>query len=124
MIMISDEYLDRRIDEWADWVARVDTNGLGFPNKSVEQRLREQGGVLISGTGLKLPPSNERAEEMERLIGDLHQSNPDLANALRAKYLTSGEVKQKAKRLGISAASFTVYVKMAKIWLAGRLSAN
>ena len=120
--MISDEYLDERIEEWADWVVRLDNHGLGYPHRTLEARLRDEGGVLISGTGYYCPPGNERAEEIERFIAELHKRNEELAIALRVYYLETGFTKHKAKKIKLSVTQFKIYVRMARMWLAGKLS--
>ena len=123
--MISDEYLEHRLEEWADWVVRIDTNCMGYPRKTLEARLRDEGGVLISGTGFYCPPGNERAEEIERFVGDLYQQNKLLAIALRVYYLDEkSTLGHKAKKAGVSLAQYKIYLNMAKMWLAGRLSGS
>ncbi|MCE3238127.1 MAG: hypothetical protein K0R24_1108 [Gammaproteobacteria bacterium] len=124
MSIISEHYLDNRLEEWADWLIRYNHHGLGYPSKTIEARLRDEGGVLISGTGIHYPPSNERAEEMERLVVELDAHNKQLATVLRVYYLDPGLIKHKAKKANVSFSQFKVCVKMAKTWLSGRLSAR
>ena len=122
MRKITDEYLEDRLDEWADWSLRIEDNGLGYPRRTIEARLRDEGGVLISGTGCRPLPVHEKAEEMERFIVELYKHKDVLGKALRTQYLEVGTVKYKAKKANTSLSQFKVYVKMAKTWLAGRLS--
>ncbi len=123
MKAISDTYLEERLNEWADWIVRYNAYGVGYPHKTIEARLREEGGILISGTGQFHPPTNPRAEEIERCLTVLNEQIPKLANAVRAYYLEPGLIKHRAKKAGCSYSQFRVLVDMAKVWLKGRLSA-
>ena len=121
---ISARYLDGRLDEWADWSMLPYDNGLGYPKKTIEARLHEQGGVLISGTGARHEPTNERAEEIEFLLLELHKHDQRLSMSLRTYYLGDGLIQHKAKKAGFSYSQFKVFVDMGRAWMAGRLSAK
>ena len=120
---LSDAYLEDRLTEWADWIVRYNAYGVGYPSKTIEARLRDEGGVLISGTGQFYPPTNPRAEEIEQCIKALNEQIPKLAKAVRAYYLEPGLIKHRARKAGCSYSQFRVLVDMAKVWLKGRLSA-
>lgn len=116
------ELLEQRLQIWADWYAKYSDGGLGYPKRSIEARLREEGGVLIRGSGLRLPPSNSTAEVIEKHVQELAQQNLELATALRCHYFSCGALRKKAETLGISHTQLKLLVTMAKHWLLGRMS--
>jgi len=116
------QYVERRLEEWADWYLRYNDFGLGYPKKSLEARLMETGGYLVKTTGPVYPPENVEAEEIEGLVAEIARQTPKLAQALRAQYFDRGTLPFKARKIGVSRTQFKVYVDMGKQWLAGRLS--
>jgi hypothetical protein len=120
---VKDEYLEYRLKQWADWFTRVGSNGLGYPSKTVEGRLIDEGGILIKGTGKRLPPSNSQAEEIEDYVRELANCYSELAQALKDKYFAyqNNSLDVLAKRRNVSTRTFKARVQMAKLWLAGRL---
>ena len=116
-------YLEERLTEWSDWIIRCNSYGVGYPRKTIEARLHEEGGILISGTGRYYPPTNPRAEEIEQCIKALNEEIPKLAKVIRVFYLETGLIKHRAKKAGCSYSQFKVLVDMAKAWLKGRLGA-
>lgn len=116
------QYVERRLQAWADWYSRGCGFGLGYPSKNLMAILQETGGLLIKSTGEIPLPMNASAEEIEKLIAELAQRYLSLTNALREYYLGEGTTVQKAKRLNMSRAQFNICVDKAKMWLSGRLS--
>ena len=116
------QYVERRLQIWADWYSHGCGFGLGYPSKNLMANLQEMGGLLIKSTGETSLPVNACAEEIEKLVGELAQRYRSLANALREYYLGEGTTVQKAKRLNMSRAQFNICVDKAKMWLSGRLS--
>lgn len=115
------QYIERRLEEWADWYSRGNNYGLGYPSCSILYRLMKEGHIIRS-SGPKPLPTNEAAEEIESLIKIMAQQNQTMALALRCQYFTQGSLRQKAKQLNMSHTQFKHYVDMAHQWLAGRLS--
>ncbi len=118
------KYVDDRLELWADWYIRIENNGLGYPNKTMEQRLKEHGGLFVKSIGPKIPPSNHAAEEVEEYVSELFKQNSLLATVLRKNYFEQNTAARKAKQLGISTTQFRVQLAMAKQWMAGRLSSK
>lgn len=116
-----DCYVERRLEEWANWYARNIDYGLGYPSRSVEGRLRDEGGVLSKSTGYKRELNHPAAEEIEALIREMSSYNQELAKAIRVEYIKNNTQANKAKLLAVSLAQFKLYLKMAKAWLSGRL---
>jgi len=121
MAKIASEYTEKRLTQWADWYGRLCDFGLGYPRRSVEGRLRDDGGVLIAGTGLKLPPTNTEAEEVETLLVELGQMYPDRANAVKTEYLSCEPVRTKARKLNMNPTQFMRIRDLGLSWLDGRL---
>lgn len=118
--MSINDYVNYRLDQWADWYLRNGGFGLGYPKKSVEGKLIDNGGVLIKSTPYLA--CNASAEEIEHLVVELTKQNERLAQVLREQYFGLGTMPRKAKRLGFSYAYFRTQLDMAKQWMAGRLS--
>jgi hypothetical protein len=122
--MMSDtfiRYLEERLHQWADWYSRGNFYGLGYPSCSMEYRMMTEG-VVTRNTRPKPLPSNEAAEEIEKLVKEMTEYNQTMANALRWQYFLPGSLRSKAAKLDISHSHFKRYVDMAHQWLAGRLT--
>lgn len=115
-------YINNRLNYWAKWYTYHGDFGLGFPHKSREGQLMDNGGLVSSGSTRNYIPSNATAEETEILVKELAKQNAKLAEALREYYFGVGNMIYKAKRLGLSTSHFKVYVDMGKYWLIGRLT--
>jgi len=118
------QYLERRLQAWADWYSRGCGFGLGYPAKNLMAILQETGGLLIKPTGQIPLPMNAAAEEIEKLVGELAQRYCSLAECLREYYLGEGTMRQKAKRQEMSYAQFKICVDKAKVWLDAKLETN
>lgn len=116
-------YINKRLSHWANWFVHHGDFGLGFPHKSLEGRLIDNGGILTHST-IRYIPSNGMAEETENLIKELAEQNTKLADALREYYFGTGNMVYKARRIGMSPSHFKVHVDTAKYWLIGRLSSQ
>ena len=123
MRAFSDEYVESRLEEWAEWFSRGNYSGLGYPSKTLEQRLKEGGGILVEMTGPWVPPSNRKAEEIEDLVKELAKQYPSLATVLRKKYFASSykNLRNLAKDLGMPESTFRSHIAMAKVWLSAKL---
>jgi len=116
------QYVDQRLQAWADWYTRGLSLGLGYPPKNLLVRLKETGGLRVKSTGQAPLLSHPKAEEIEQLVCQLAQQYRFLANTLREYYCGEGMMSQKAKRLDMSYRQFKHCVDKAKMWLAGRLA--
>ena len=121
MSKIASKYTERRLQQWAEWYGRCNF-GLGYPPRSVEGRLRDEGGVLSKGYGLKLPPSNPDAEEVEAILVELNSRSTQQANAVKFDYLLEGPLTVKAKKMGISRSQYIIYRDLGLTWIDGRLT--
>ena len=69
--------VDQRLHEWGDWVARQ-LPGLGYPSRTPEGRLMEDGmlGIASAVSRLEPPPylGHERAAEVHRVVRDLDRT--------------------------------------------------
>ncbi|MDF2866825.1 MAG: hypothetical protein K0S11_295 [Gammaproteobacteria bacterium] len=116
-----DCYVEHRLKEWANWYARNIDYGLGYPKRSIEGRLLDEGGYLSKSSGYKRELNHPAAEEIEVLIREMSSYNEELAKAIRVEYIKNNTQASKAKLLSVSLAQFKLYLKMAKAWLSGRL---
>jgi len=117
-------YLERRLEEWANWYSCYGDLGLGYPHKSIEGKLIDNGGILIKRTQPHDFASNTDAEEIENFVTELAKQNPSLAIVLREEYFSSGITHQKARRVNLSYSHFRTQLDKAKQWMLGRLSAS
>jgi len=118
------QYVERRLQVWADWYSHGCGFGLGYPSKNLMANLQEMGGLLIKSSGETSLPVNACAEEIEKLVGELAQRYRSLAECLREYYLGEGTMRQKAKRQEMSYAQFKICVDKAKVWLDAKLETN
>jgi hypothetical protein len=124
MRLTFDEYVEKRLQDWADWASRRDGHNIGYRKYNILYRIMKEGHQLINSTGEYYPPYYQAAEEIESLVKDLAEHNRKHATALREQYLSRGLQRSKAKKLGISESQFKVHVDLARAWLRGRLSAK
>jgi len=120
------KYIENRLQEWADWFIRGNNHGIGYPPESFITML-EKGITAKKKKAFKLPilPTNESAEEMEKFVVEMSHQSQQMADALRKYYFgREPTIHLKAKSFGISAPQFKILLRMARQWLAGRLSAN
>jgi hypothetical protein len=117
-------YVEGRLNQWAEWYSRGNWNGLGYPSCSIEYRLMTEGFVERTSYASRTLSFHEEAEEVEMLVNEMSKQNHHMALALRCHYFTRGGLRTKAKKIEISHMQFKHYVDMAHQWLAGRLSSK
>jgi hypothetical protein len=127
--MLENNYLESRLEQWADYYMRREDSGLGYPKRSAIVRIGEGS----NATSQASPEMNAAAEEIEALVKEMAAENAKWAQALRDKYfssiaevpLQSGKkrdvVSRLARKHGISNRMFQVRVKCAKLWLEDKL---
>lgn len=117
------DYVESRLEEWAEWYLKHGDFGLGYPWRSIEGRMIDNGGIIIRGIAPEVL-CNTEAEEIEHMVQELYRQDEFLARVLREQYFGKGTAKNKSARLKTSYENFKIHLKMAKHWLAGRLSAS
>lgn len=117
-------YIDERLQEWAEWTKRGSRLGMGYPPCSLEYRLMTEGRVTRNHYGSKPMPTHAAAEEMELLIKEMATQHRKMADIIKSYYLQSGGIRQNARNLHISHASFEMHLNTSRWWLAGRLSST
>ncbi len=120
-----DKYVEYRLEIWGDWSKR-DHHMLGYPQKTIEWRLINEGGVLIKGTGPKYPPTNFMAEEVEYHIKQMRVDKAEYANAVCDKYLADDNTTNEilARRSNMTLRVFQYRLQCGKNWLGPRLTAK
>src|SRR5947209_3669897 len=115
-------YIETRLQEWANWYIRGSDGGLGYPRRSIEGKLIDNGGCIIRNYQSYRMDINPSAEETEKLLAEMSQYNKSLSKAVKYEYMETGTQSFKASKLGVSLAQFKLNLKIAKAWLVGRLS--
>lgn len=121
---IIDYYVHERLQQWARWHTKCMQNGLGYPPLSVEGRLQRDGGVLPKSTAPLHLPSNPDAEEVDELMNALGQYDMTLAEAIKIQYLERDTLHYAAKLRKIPLPTLKNNLRLAKVWLAGRLQSS
>ena len=119
--MAKTQYVEYRLQAWANWYTHGCGFGLGYPAKNLMLKLQEMGVLCTQTIGPRPLPLNTDAEEVEKLVAELAQRYRSLANSLREYYLGEGTMMQKAKRLEMSYAQFKICVDKGKVWLDAKL---
>lgn len=112
-------WVDDRLHEWARWAVRMQSN-LGYPTRSVEGRLMEEGAAAASkGSGpppmVECPP---HIDNVERAVAGMPEH---LRVTVKAKYMELGTDKQKAKALRLTERTYRGRIDQAHHWIAGAL---
>ena len=90
---MADEYIKQRMLQWADWVMKRESGGLGYPRECPYTRMR--GG---NSAGYYSPDVDLEAMEVEKGVQLLPV---DIKRCVREYYLRIGTIESKAKRLHI-----------------------
>ena len=109
--------MDARLDKWALW-ARSGA-AAGYPHRTVEARLRDEGGVLISGSGAWVEPTCESEEAVDRAVSEMPVV---LREVVVLRYLVGLTDQQGAGRLRIGRTGYQDRLRRAYCWLDGRLA--
>ncbi len=123
--IITDAYVEHRLSEWGEWHSRGDYVDIGFRRRNLLARLKEEGGQLIRCTGSNPLPTHTRAEEMEKLIMELHQDQPIPAHVLIITYLYPDAPRLTAeKKFGYRKSNYNKQLGIAFAWIKGYLIAK
>ena len=95
-------YIEKRLHEWAEWFNRKENLIKGYATTSIEYRMMTEGFIPNENFGPKPLPSNESAEEIESHIKEMSNQHQAMAEVLRVYYLQRGNLRDKARRVGIS----------------------
>lgn len=91
-IFAGELYVGQRLNKWAEWCARKEDSGLGYPKCSPTVRLMPR-----SGSSDWTPEMNTEACEMDQCVAALL---PALKQVIMLEYRTTGTKEQKAKACG------------------------
>jgi len=114
-----DDYLEACLNEWAEWSRTGNSLGLGYPRKSAIA-LFSEGKSISQNKTVKTISTNESSEIIEKMLAEMAQYKPIMADCLRYYYLNQQSLRNSAKKLGVSHTQYKLYVQMAKQWLVGR----
>ncbi len=118
------DYLEYRLQEWANWFCRGLDYGIGYPSKTTDAKLRDNGGIVLRSKGTPYLPCHESAEQIEMIVKKLAMQNKLTADILRLHYTERGSLRHKAEKLKVSHTYFKYCLEMAKQWVAGWLTAT
>lgn len=124
--VVIDEYLEKRLQEWAEWFLQKTIGTGSLPKETIEYILMTYG-FFTRNPGPKSVPINESAEEIEALIREMAKNKKYQKDAevIRVNYLIqSDNIIKKSRIIGMSPSQFKMRLWMAKRWLAGWLSAS
>jgi DNA-directed RNA polymerase specialized sigma24 family protein len=113
--------MDARLMEWRHWLLAGSPLVAGYPGRTLEKRLRDEGGVLISGSGARVAPSNERAEQVEVALLQMPET---LRETVFCKYRSGLMDHDGAQRLSVSLTGYKERLQRAYHWLDGRLASS
>lgn len=108
-----DEYVNIRLNSWAEWRLRKDNNALGYPSQSPTVRLMPKDG------GFWTPEMDSAAFEMDRCVVALEF---ELKQVIMESYTKTSTVKQKAAACGIEERMYYYRLSAAKRELLGYLN--
>jgi hypothetical protein len=117
-----DEYLEERLEDWAEWLRGGNFVGIGYPRQSTLELIKN--GMIYDKNKSHIPviQTNENAEEMEKYICEMAKYKPIMAQSLRMFYLDRLSFRTSSKKLKISISHYHLYIQMAKQWLMGKMS--
>jgi hypothetical protein len=115
-----DWFVDQKLKRWAKWSLSVMAFGLGYPSRSVEGRLLDGGGLLIKSTATPQMMYDEESENVEKLLNELGSYKPQLATALRLKYISS-DIKKDLCLHSLAMPTFKKNLSEARAWMAASL---
>jgi len=124
-IIVTDAYVEARLAEWGEWFSRGIQINIGFPNKNILARMREEGGQIIRATGPKPLMANTKAEEMEEILMSLNTHQPVLAHVLMITYLyPESPVVIAEKKFGYKKSNYYKQFNIGFAWIKGYLIAK
>ncbi len=116
-----DAYLERRLQEWAEWLKTGNFLNIGYHRQSSIAMFHQGKAINQNRKSKASVDAHEDAEEIEKMIVQMKNYKPLMADCLRHYYLSQMSLRESAKKFGISHAQYGVYLQMAKQWLIGRL---
>lgn len=119
---IVDAYLETRLQEWAEWLRTGNFLNIGYQRQSSIAMFSEGKSINQTGKCKTTVDVNAQAEGIEKMIVEMAQYKPIMADCLRYHYLNQKSLRKSARSLGISHTHYKLYVQMAKQWLVGRLN--
>ena len=102
------------VELWAHWKRDRSHEPQGYPRRTVEGRLIDEGGLLIAGQGLKLETPADCVECVESAIVTM---NGDYRLVLEAKYLRKWTDAYTARKLGASISTMRRFLDYAYEWV-------
>lgn len=111
--------ISTRLRVWARWARTANMARLDYPQSTIEARLRDEGGVLISGRGCYAEHPNPEAEEIERGV----QVMPlEIRRVCIQHYLRRDATdSERAHEARMSVREFYHSIRSVKYWLHGYL---
>lgn len=114
-------YIEMRLDDWANWVIRIENGAEGWPKVSLLAILLEIGAVIrapVKGS----PFAYNRAEEVDCWVRRMGKEKPRHEAVIRSYYLRRHEpLKILIRQLNLSRTTFYDYLAEAKTWLAEKV---
>lgn len=106
------------LELWVRWRRERTEGPAGYPRRTIERRLVDEGGVLISGKGLKLETPADCVEIIENCVSSME---PDYRLVLEGKYLRRWTDSYTAHKLGASVSTMRRFLEYGYEFIATRL---
>lgn len=106
-----DTYVATRLTLWADWRARRDDGGIGYPRKSAF--------VGTGGGGFWSPEMDAGCLEVDKAVCNLL---PERKDVVMQCYTQTGTKEQKARRCGVCVRTYDARLEMAHKDMLGLLN--
>lgn len=118
-------HVESRMIAWGIWSRRNLDGAIGYPRRTIEGRLRAEGGVLTSGTGSRPAPVDSASEQIDRIVTRLGDHREEWKRMLVLYYCQDATYDYVAHRLGCAESTVrNKWMPAAKHWIAGALEAS
>jgi len=115
------DYVDSALQTWGRWLRDGNRTGLGYPACTLHNMIKYGQPIRGSG-GVRITPTDETAEMVERFVCQLAVRRPQAAEALRAYYQDDeANYQMVAKRKKWSVAALKRFLTQGRIYVTAGL---
>jgi hypothetical protein len=118
------EHIKRRLDNWAMWRVRRDSNGLGFASTNILAVWMASAGEVSKTREVKIPVLHLEAEETDQAVQALRLGKGHLHVTLGYIYLRDLGVQETARRMNRAPSTIHAQLEQADRWIDAWLRAQ
>lgn len=119
------EHIKQRLDNWAEWRARRDSNGLGFASQNILATwMASAGSAPKLGRELRIPVLHLEAEEVDQAVQAMRVGKGHLHVTLECIYLRGLGVQETARRMRRAPSTIHAQLEQADRWIDAWLQAK